>query len=516
MNGTTKEWIKAWGLAGVAGLLGLLAGLRHVLGRGSLWEDEIIAITHGLQPLPHFFVEVLRNDIHPFFYFLLLKGWAVVSPGSDTWLLLSSWAFGLFTLWAVYAVVKPYFGQRAAWLSALLLAALPFFTWAAGNLRMYTLLMGLALLVWHGNRRYLEVGGRKWWVLTLLIQLAHAYTHAISFYFAFFIVLAVLIREFTSGNTARLKGWLGLQVTYLVLVLPLVGSAVVRGTEDLGVPGLGSLLQYPLDVFSLWQPSTIPQPFPGAWVLMTVVLCLALFCRPLRIEVATIFFGAILFAILVSLGMSKTMFKQPVFAAHLLPFVVIAAAVVVAGWSNRWARHGAGAFMIALAFGSYQWAARAPQLGHYDKAAEYLATRATPGDLVVAPDLSSYWGLARYAVGPAWGQPLEVLPVVANPMWSRVQEKLGPVWAERLKLKPRTDQVVRGEVRYVMGDDVQHHAIGQSRRVWVFQKSSYKKVVRLEMPVRVVNVQEWGDVHLIEAVPDPAGVRDISATQGAR
>lgn len=512
MSESTREWLKAHAWACIGGLIGVVAGLRHVLGRGSLWEDEVIAITHGLQPLPLFFVEVLRNDIHPFFYFLLLKGWALVSPASDTWLLLSSWVLGLLTLWVLYHAVKPYFGRPAAWMSALLLAVLPFFTWASGNLRMYTLLPGLAVLIWYGNRKYLEEGALKWWVLTLLIQLAHSYTHAISFYFAFFIVLAVLIRAVMSGNTRHLKGWLCMQVAYLVLALPLVASALMRGTEDLGTPGLGSLLQYPVEIFSLWQPGTHAQPFPGAWVLLALFLCVALLCRPMRVEVVTIFMGAVLFAVLVSLGLSKTMFKQPVFAAHLLPFVVIPAAVVVAGWSRPWARHCAGMVMVILAVGSYEWATRAPQLGQYDKAAAHLTTRAVPGDIVVAPDLSSYWGLVRYAVGPEWGRPLEVLPLVANPMWSRVQEKLGPNWTERLMLRPLTDHVSRDGVKYIMGEDVRAHSLTQSRRVWIFQKSSYNKMVRLEAPVRILDVQKWGDVQLVEAAPDPEGLRDISPT----
>ena len=46
-------------------VIGCIAAAFWWWTRTSLWEDEIIAITHANQPLPLFFVELLRNDIHP-------------------------------------------------------------------------------------------------------------------------------------------------------------------------------------------------------------------------------------------------------------------------------------------------------------------------------------------------------------------------------------------------------------------------------------------------------------------
>lgn len=76
-----KHWIQQAGLA-VDGLRlgfatgtiwpGLIVaicvgiGIRFVvrLNQG-FWEDEIIAVTHAVQPLQWLFIEVARNDTHP-------------------------------------------------------------------------------------------------------------------------------------------------------------------------------------------------------------------------------------------------------------------------------------------------------------------------------------------------------------------------------------------------------------------------------------------------------------------
>ena len=63
------EWaVCVFGIA-----MGCVGALYFCSRRGSLWEDEIIAITHANQSLPAFFIEILRNDIHPPFYFLQVQ-----------------------------------------------------------------------------------------------------------------------------------------------------------------------------------------------------------------------------------------------------------------------------------------------------------------------------------------------------------------------------------------------------------------------------------------------------------
>lgn len=62
---------------------GLVAAALYWWSRGSLWEDEIIAITHGLQPLLGFFVEVLRNEIHAPRWCLCLRWHWGRSNGGD-------------------------------------------------------------------------------------------------------------------------------------------------------------------------------------------------------------------------------------------------------------------------------------------------------------------------------------------------------------------------------------------------------------------------------------------------
>ena len=124
-------------------VVGATGAIRYWAQRRSLWEDEVIAITHAFLPLPGFFVEVLRNDVHPFLYFLFLKAWSAFSFGSDRWVLASSLACAFASLLTLSWVAYRVHGVRAALWCAAIFAVLPNFAWAAGNLRMYAAIPAL-------------------------------------------------------------------------------------------------------------------------------------------------------------------------------------------------------------------------------------------------------------------------------------------------------------------------------------------------------------------------------------
>lgn len=476
--------------------------------RSSLWEDELIAITHGLQPAWSLPIEVLRNDIHPFLYFLLLKGWTAFNRGSDQWALASSIVCLLFSTFVLYKTVARYHGTTAALWSVAVLCSLPYFPWAASNLRMYALMPATALLCWVANRSMLGEGSWKSAAFMLFVQLAHAYTHAIGFFFCAFIALAALIDDYRATPRQNFQRWLIVQFVFALAVLPVLGNSLVRGTERLAAPDLTGMLAYPVQLIWAWDWQLAgPLAFIAGAAYWVLVLLGVAHVRS-RISTAVMCIGVLLACI--TFGMlGKPMFKAPVYMANILPFMAMGVGAGVSRATSLAVRLGVGAIVVAMACWS-MWSARVPHLEeNYKPAALYVKQHAKPGDVVVVPHYSVFWGVARYAVAPEWGAPLEVMPLNPNAAWARLLAKLGPVWTQRLGLVPKTDYLLSNGVRYVTGVNATGHT-ERPVNVWIIDRMNYDETVELATPVKVQEVVRFGvEMAVLRATPDAQGIKLI-------
>ena len=483
--------------------VGIVAATAFWLARDSLWEDEIIAITHGLQPLPSFFVEMLRNDIHPFVYFLLLKGWAAVAPGSDRWALASSLLFALLSAACLYHVTARHFGQRAALWACALFCILPNYAWAAGNLRMYSLLPGLAVLTWHLNMRQLSEASAGRGMIMLLVQMLLGYIHAIEVLFLALIALTALWMSVPKLTRANCWSWLRWQALACVLLLPLPLSALFRGTEPLSATTWGSTFAAPAQLVVGWSQSGDPGALAAGSLIFVLLLAAASVTpkgRRLAIGIPVVGLAA---ALLIGL-LGKPLFKPPVFTANLMPFLVMAAGAGFSALPTLWLRGLAMLSLSLLAVVSVPWSQSLIPQNNYEPAARHLVAHVRAGDVVLVPNVSVYWGMLRYAVGPQWGEPLTTLPP-SNEAWTRLKQKLRPTWVERLRLDPRTDTVRHADVDYIVGES----ALAQrpfAGRVWVVQRARYQSLVQLSQPTTSSSVTWFGEelsINLLET--DAAG-----------
>jgi putative flippase GtrA len=504
-----KSWNQFFQFAipALAILSGLIRAIDSWSSRSSLWEDEIIAITHGLQSFPLFFIEVLRNDIHPFFYFFLLKIWMLPNMGSDAWALFSSLFFVVLSaLFIVYTTYRLHGRLAALWAGALF-CALPNFAWAASNLRMYAVFPLVAVSCWLLNREVLRTGRLKWVIGLILLQFMQIYMHAIGFFFLAFFALAALIEKWPETDRPKLKIWIVAQLITFAGMLPVVLSALVRGTEALPMPDFLSLLSFPAQLMLPWTAITkVP------WVLFAggVVFFLYLFFalkhdKATRIQVLVIPCGALLTCIAVSL-LGKPMFKSPVFVANLVPFLVIGAAAGIAHLSSSALRLLAMALVIGISLGNWFVTKNISFDGNFKTVSAYLTSHVAVGDVVIIPKPSIYWGVVRYAVSPEWGEPLNVMPLKDNDAWGKLKTKLGPQLATRLGLNPETDNVSAANgVRYFIGTDVAQN-LQDSAHVWIVHCDRYKDVVSVAQPLRVDQVEHiGGDITIAKMVTDPAG-----------
>nr|WP_252508648.1 glycosyltransferase family 39 protein [Magnetospira sp. QH-2] len=470
-------------------LFGLSCALFYWSGRESLWLDEIIAITHGLQPFPAFFVEILRHDIHPALYFWILGFWSSLAFGSDKWILLSSVFFGVISCAVLYRVAWRIYGAKAALWAVGLFAVLPTFSDFTGNLRMYGLVPVIALICWYANREFLRTGSRGWLMGLLLIQFAQTYLHAIGFYFAAFFALAALVDQWPTTNGKRLRHWFLAQVVTMLFMLPVVGSALVRGTEVLHLPSFFSLIDYPARLMIPLGLSEQAMPWIGGLAFM-VYASLGLREKATRLTVVLIPCLALLVCIAIS-ALGRPMFKPPVFQANLIPFLALGAGVAVSrlGWGGIKVATVIACLVIAIYTGLW---VQKPQRGENLKpAAQYLTRHVNKGDMVVIPEMAVFWGIMRYGVAPRWGYPLQIRPLTDNAAWTALKTKLGPKWVDRLGLIPRQDHIDHAGVRYVFGRYAAHHRAETPGRIWAVVRKFKVEDIDIEQEKGV------GDGHFI-------------------
>jgi hypothetical protein len=460
--------------------VGIAAALSFYLHRGSLWEDEIIAITHSNQPLPSFFIELLRNDIHPPLYFLQLDGWAALGDGGDRWALTNSLLWATISLCAVFAVTRSLHGARSAWIAAALFAVLPNFAWSAGTLRMYAALPACVLFAYYANRRWFDTRSRRWLATALVVEVATAYVHAIEFYFVGFIVLGALAEAISMGRlrvpslqfARSVWTWLIAQIVFGLCVLPLAASALVRGSDASAPDSIGAMLTIGGSLVAGWKASGLPSARIGGSVVFVVLVWTGIAERSSRWRTLMIPVGAIFVALLIAL-LLKPIFKQPVFAANLLPFVVLGAAT--AAGRSRLALGFVVACIAMLACAAYPLASRQSQPEAYAAAAAAIRQQAVQGDVVVIPNVSVFWGITRYAVGPRWGRPLSVLPPL-NADWLRLNDRLAQTFGtdmpRRLGLVPDGNVVGHDGVTYLVGT-ADPAVTRDARHLWVVKRERY-------------------------------------------
>lgn len=467
-----------WWICLVSIAIGSLAALVWWWNRTSLWEDEVIAITHANQPFPLFFIEILRNDIHPPIYFLQLKAWASLGLDSDAGILLNSVAWAFLSLVILYKIAQNLYGEKAAWYACAIYAALPIFAFGAGNLRMYSMVPGVAVLTWYANHMWFKDRRNKWLASAVILEVVLAYVHAIEFYFVAFFALAALIEDHWANRNTGLRNfgkpvlkWFIWQIAAGCCMVPLIGSGLIRGSDAAAPGSLWDILSEPGSLVAGWGPSSI------LWLRITGLFIFCFFATiaiklPVtRVRTLVIPIGALAAAILVSIFL-KPMLKTPVFASNLLPFLALGAGAGLAGLSDRWARAGSIFCLMLLSAAAVPLVFLQMPKDSFAGSAAFIQRNSKAGDIVVVPNVSVYWGILRYAVGPDWGKPLEVMPLQPNTQWANLLQKLGTRYSTALGLYPKTDVVVKNGITYVIGQDATQ-TTKMAERVWVVQRDGY-------------------------------------------
>lgn len=466
--------------AATAIFIGLVASIDAFQSIPGFWEDEFYQVTFANEPFSKFIFAVARLDVHPFFHYLQLKVWAEIFP-SDKGLLANSLFWHFISCGVIFYVGRAWRGVLVGLLAVAFYTLIPQVVWASATLRMYTLIPALAVGTWWLNVRALskESVSKTQWLVILAIELALAYSHAIAFFFVPWIALAAAmqVRE-THRNEAPWRQWLILQGSVGLLLLPLALMAAFRT----GIPGNRAPEENIVFVMGAmlagWGMKSllirgVAAAFYGAVVFFGLrdklnrPLTLWLLLGPLVAGLAITFLVA-------------PMFKVPVYASMLMPFMALVLASALArlqGVVRYWL---SVLFLVVLAmavFPATEMLFKDRTTNPWALVANEVKARAVPGDVVVIPKAYEYWAVLRYAAGPRWGAPSEVLPV-PNERWVSLMNRLGPTLSNFLGLLPKTNRIESAGITYVIGEE----AVAETQsapHVWVIHTRSYALPVKL-------------------------------------
>ena len=427
------------GLPAVLASLGLLVafGLRlHRLGVPSIWYDESVSLYLAGEP----FVDLIAHtalDIHPPFYYLLLRLWTLLAGTSEFSAAFFSLFFGVLLVALVHRLATGLSTRETAALALFLAAISPFNVAYSQEIRMYTLgaflgvasflcLLKLGRGLWHPG-----VGLKATWPWAGYVVSAALGLYSL-YYFGFlllFLNLFFLVGWTFRGRDIRaLSWWVGAQAMVGILYSPWVPIAL-RQVLDPPVPpwrelvGLGAALVDSWSALVLGETVEAGRIWPLLIALIPVVGA-GLVVRRNRIwrafvpGLALLGYVAVPVAAILFLSLWTPLFHSRYVFTFSPPFYVILALGVMRWGRWSWATSALASIAIvgASAFSLYIY--------HFDleyapddhrSATVYVAERWAPGDAVLINAGYAYPAFLYYFPGEvAWRGRLVDYPSVRN------------------------------------------------------------------------------------------------------
>ena len=449
--------VRGWFLLAVIlltfGTIQRIAGLSDE----PLWYDELYSATQAASQLTDVTAAVRAFDMHPPLYYLQLSAWSKFGQ-SDAWLRLNSTVWWLATGIALFWVAHRLTSVKAAVLTTVFYSLNPAGIHFARELRMYSMLMFLALCGFYLTERWFVVAdvpgdlptendltkpsspasyGRsdraRLWLPILLVTTAAVYSHGASF-----LILAALWAHagwmlLTRQSTGRV--YIRFMLIQLVAVLlgltEHVRAASMHLSFEQGLsyaiaPTIAQLIEQ-----CSWLFSGRGAPF-GSWTVPLTVLTtgipLALACcskGPARR--ATMFYIGIPIAICCTIShVSRPIWVFRVIS-FTIPFCCFALATgvmrlppirnasdsdaIVDSVGLRWVANAVRSGLVALLLVGMCLGADAqrgfyPRTSHVHRMAHVVADQTAAGDVVIVPQRYCYWAICWYLVGPGTVQPL--------------------------------------------------------------------------------------------------------------
>ncbi|MBN1922667.1 MAG: glycosyltransferase family 39 protein [Anaerolineae bacterium] len=221
-------------------LVGLAFTLRVVfLDRQSLWRDEIDALNFAIAPWNELTGNFLRPGWNGPLYFLLLRVWVAAAGRTAFALRFFSLVWGVLEVPLIYVLGKRHFSPRVARWAALLATFSPYLIWYAAEVKMYTWVPLLVLLVLYALDRACVTPKWHWWAVVVLGTSLAVYSHILAA-----LSIPVLVVWWLFRPVRHSRAWIGAVAALAFLTLPylpLLAWQLPMALRDRGVTGFPSL-----------------------------------------------------------------------------------------------------------------------------------------------------------------------------------------------------------------------------------------------------------------------------------
>jgi mannosyltransferase len=440
--------------------------IAQLPGNQNLAGDELWSATLANLSLLKAIVFVFRFDVHPPLYYMQLNLWALAGH-SDRWLQLNSICWFLGTALLALRLVGRQHARVAGLIATSLVLFNPIFVSYALEVRMYTFLAFLTVLGQLVSENLVETfatsgaAPKRQWLTVFLTYLATIYSYATGP----IIILAHFTYGVLNGRQARLPRhffvrWVGLHALLALLALPVLANSLGRSASHAIVPDFAALTS---TLTELAVGVSAQRLDTGAIVALAVlgavlVGVLMMTSTPRRLLLAYLAFPIVLALTVSYLLKPLWLTRSFVFA---IPVVAVAIGRALGDWLNRIPEsYGAASravtvvttvVVLCLQGGTIYRQALIPKVPNYSVLATTLKEQVVAGDCVVAlQGLDVFWGVARYLVGPDWGDALRVqAPPVER--WAAIMASIPPRVASRLDLAPRSDRFDHDGIHIIAG-----------------------------------------------------------------
>ena len=178
------------------------------------------------------FSQIIKTDIHPPFYNLLLHFWIV--PNSSEWYVhLLSALFSIVTIWIVYLIGKNLFSQKVGIIASLITSISSYQIYYAQEARLYVLITLLCMFSLLTLIYVLKNPAIKTWMLLCIINILALYTYIYSIFFI--IAESVIAIWFSKSTKSSMKMILP---TMLVTCLAFVPWILVLFSREVEIVNL--------------------------------------------------------------------------------------------------------------------------------------------------------------------------------------------------------------------------------------------------------------------------------------
>ncbi len=187
----------------------------------SLWRDEVDSLRFATAPGPQLLSSFTRPGWNGPLYHVMLRGWVALTGISEYSMRFFSLVFGVLGVPLIFALGKRLFSRPTGVISALLVTGSPYLVWYSQEVKMYTLVLALAILAVYSLRRALETGSWLWWITQFGATTLALYVHIL----AVLLIPVQLLICVAWWSEARGR-WRGVMISFAGLTLPYLPLAI--------------------------------------------------------------------------------------------------------------------------------------------------------------------------------------------------------------------------------------------------------------------------------------------------